>query len=536
MASSSNYKEILDSLKEKIRQARLRSTLTVNYQLIQTYWEIGNAIVSQQTQEGWGAKIIDRFAKDLQSEFPDMQGLSVRNFKYMKAFAEAYPQFLEGDRAESLIVQPVVAQLNQGPKVQQLVALITWSHNVALLDRVKNLDERIFYIRKTIENGWSRNVLVNQIESGLYARQGKITSNFKTTLPAHQSELVQQIFKDPYHWDFLKVGEEANERDIENALMIYIEKFLLELGDGFALMGRQYKLEVGGKDYRIDLLFYHTKLKRHIVIDLKIGDFEPEFVSKMSFYLNAVDDKLKTTSDEQSIGLILCKTKNKVIAEYALRDSKKPIGISEYKLNKALPSNMKGELPTIAEIEEKMEDELAKPRTVIDSKLEELKSKIAGIKKEGLKVKKSPAVLRKVFQNDLLKLYKSILFEASKLDELFMEKRISWGLNNSTEVKDLSVIEKDIVNSDENLKDTHRLRLEIYFKGFTKGEGQAFGVWNSLDLILDDYWYDFSLDRTKFNMRKLYHQSLQKDESEAIIKAVMDDLMDQIENNLKTIK
>lgn len=528
---SNNYKVILDSLKEKIRQARLRSTLTVNYQMLQTYWEVGDTVLSQQSQEGWGAKIIDRLAKDLQTEFPDMKGLSVRNLKYMRAFAETYPHFP--------FVQEGLALLPENslpPIVQVPLAQISWYHHITLMDKIKEPNERFFYIQKTIENGWSRDVLVHQIETGLYSRQGRITSNFKTTLPSLQSELTQQIFKDPYHLDFLKLSEEILERDIEDALMHNLIKFLLELGDGFAFMGRQHKLEVGGKDYRIDLLFYHTKLKRHIVIDLKIGDFEPEFVSKMSFYLNAIDDKLKTVDDGQSIGLILCKTKNKVIAEYALRDSNKPIGVSEYKLNKALPSDMKGELPTIAEIEEKMEDELSKPRTAIDSKLEELKSKIAGIKKEGLKVKKSPAILRKVFQNDLLKLYKSILLEVSKLDEMFMEKKISWGLNNNSEIKDINEIEKDIVGSDEKLKNILQLRLEIYFKGFTKGETQAFGVWNSLDLLLEDYWYDFSLDRTKFNMRKLYHQPLQKDETEAIRQAVLNDLMVQIENHLKDIK
>lgn len=344
----SNYRNILQSLKEKIRQARLKATLAVNQELLKVYWVIGNTILQQQQQEGWGTKVIDRFIIDLKTAFPDMKGLSPRNVKYMRAFAEAYPNFE--------FVQRSVAQLQSNENqyttiVQQSVAQLPWGHNCTLLDKLDTIEERLFYAQKAVTYGWTRDLLVQQIENGLYKRQGALTSNFQLALPDYDSELAFQLFKDPYQLDFIMLGEKAKERDLENALMNHITKLLLELGDGFAFMGRQKRLELGGKEFFIDLLFYHTKLRRHIIIELKIGEFEPEFVSKMNLYLGIADDTLKGKYDNTSIGLILCKTKNKIIAEYTLRDTSKPIGITEYKITEKLPEDIKGELPSIEEIE-----------------------------------------------------------------------------------------------------------------------------------------------------------------------------------------
>lgn len=344
----SNYRNILQSLKEKIRQARLKATLAVNQELLKVYWEIGNTILQQQQQEGWGTKVIDRFITDLKTAFPDMKGLSPRNVKYMRAFAEAYPTFP--------IVQRSVAQLQSNENqyttiVQRSVAQLPWGHNCTLLDKLDTIEERLFYAQKEITYGWTRDLLVQQIENELYKRQGALTSNFQLALPDYDSELAFQLFKDPYQLDFIMLGEKAKERDLEDALMNHITKLLLELGDGFAFMGRQKRLELGGKEFFIDLLFYHTKLRRHIIIELKIGEFEPEFVSKMNLYLGIADDTLKGKYDNTSIGLILCKTKNKIIAEYALRDTSKPIGIAEYKIAAKLPEDIKGALPSIEEIE-----------------------------------------------------------------------------------------------------------------------------------------------------------------------------------------
>ena len=323
------YVKLLEDLKKRIHSARIRTALAVNRELILLYWEIGRRIIQEQESLGWGAKVVDRLAQDLRREFPDMKGLSRANLLYTRAFAVAY--------SDKSIVQQVAGQ-------------IPWFHNCVLLDKVKNPTEREWYIRQTIQHGWSRNVLVHQIEGGLYKRQGKSVTNFDKTLPAPQSELAHQVLKDPYIFDFLVVGEEAKEREVEKALLNQIRSFLLELGIGFAFVGSQYHLEIDGQDFYIDLLFYHLRLRCYVVIELKIGEFKPEFAGKMNFYLSAVDDRLRHKDDQPSIGIILCKTKSKVVAEYALRDTKKPIGVSAYKITESLPKNLKGELPSTKDL------------------------------------------------------------------------------------------------------------------------------------------------------------------------------------------
>ena len=328
------YDEFLLELKERIRSAQVRAALAVNRELVLLYWQIGRDILSQQQQQGWGAKVISQLAKDLKKAFPEMKGFSPRNLKYMRAFAEAYPD-------ETFM--------------QQLAAQIPWFHNCVLLDKVKDATGRQWYIQKPIEHGWSRSILVHQIELKLYHRQGKATTNFDRTLPKPQSELAEQVLKDPYNFDFLSLGNKAWERELEKALLKHIRDFLLELGVGFAFVGNQYHLEVGGRDFWIDLLFYHYRLHCFVVIDLKVVEFEPEFSGKMSFYVSAIDDLLKQPEDNPTIGIILCKTKNQTLVEYALRDVNKPIGVSTYQLQDALPENLQGSLPTIEQLEAELE-------------------------------------------------------------------------------------------------------------------------------------------------------------------------------------
>ena len=325
--STQTYAALLASIKERIRSAQIRAAVAVNQELVVLYWSIGKEILTRQSVEGWGAKVIERLATDLYAEFPEMRGLSPRNLKYMRAFAEAWP-----------IVQQPVAQL-------------PWGHNVRLLDYVKNREERLWYAEQAIQNGWSRNVLVMQIEGGLHRRQGKAITNFQTTLPKPQSDLAHQLLKDPYNFDFLTLSTEAHERDLERGLLVHIRQFLVELGVGFAFVGSQVPLEVGGEDFFIDLLFYHLKLRAFVVIDLKTTPFKPEYSGKMNFYLAAVDDLMRYPGDQPSIGLILCKTKNRIVAEYALRNMTAPMGISEFTHLENLPEQLKGTLPTIQEIE-----------------------------------------------------------------------------------------------------------------------------------------------------------------------------------------
>ncbi|MGP1383470.1 MAG: PDDEXK nuclease domain-containing protein [Thainema sp.] len=328
--SDRNYNDFLNGLKQRIRSAQVRAALAVNQELIYLYWQIGQDILAKQESEGWGAKVIDRLAADLKKEFPDMKGFSRSNLKNMRAFAEAYPD-------EQI--------------VQQLVGQIPWGHNIRLLELVKDQDERLWYVQRTITNGWSRNILVMQIESNLYQRQGGAVTNFERALPAPQSDLAQQLVKDPYHFDFLTLTEAAQERELEHALVKHIRDFLMELGLGFAFLGSQYPLVVSGKEYRLDLLFYHVHLHCYVVIDLKMGEFEPQHSGQMSFYVAAVDNLLRSERDDPTIGIILCKAKDKTTVEYALQGSQQPIGVSTYELQSQLPPNFQNNLPTIEQLE-----------------------------------------------------------------------------------------------------------------------------------------------------------------------------------------
>ncbi len=327
------YGKWLEELKARIHTARQRATLAVNRELIKLYWQIGCDILARQAEQGWGAKVIDRLSHDLRTAFPEMKGFSRTNLMYMRAFAEAWP--------EEQIVQQPVGQL-------------PWGHNLVLLTKLKDREERLWYARKAIEHGWSRNVMVMQIETRLLERQGKALTNFEARLPRPQSDLARESLKDPYRLDFLGLGAEAAEREIETALVEHITRFLLELGAGFAYVGRQVPIEVGGDDFFIDLLFYHLKLRCYIVIEIKAGKFKPEHLGQLGFYLTAVDRQVKDEQDNPTIGLLLCKSKNKVVAEYALHDNRKPMGIAEYQLVESLPKELKTSLPSIEQIEREL--------------------------------------------------------------------------------------------------------------------------------------------------------------------------------------
>jgi len=340
------YGDLLRDIKNRIRRAQVKATLSVNAEMILMYWDVGRMIHERQQEKGWGAGVIPRLSKDIRNELSEVKGFSERNIGYMIRFAREY-----GDPA---ILQQAVAKLPADDYLsilKQLVSQIPWGHNIALMERVKDLSHRLWYMQQTIEQGWSRDTLGLMIKSDACKRQGKSVTNFEVHLPASQSELARQTLKDPYLFDFLTLTEPFEERELEVGLVKHLEKFLLELGQGFAFVGRQYHLTISDKDFYIDLLFYHLKLRCFVVIELKKGDFKPEYAGKMNFYCSAVDDFLKHPDDQPTIGLILCQTKDRILAEYALRDMHKPIGISEYELTRALPENLKSSLPSIEEIE-----------------------------------------------------------------------------------------------------------------------------------------------------------------------------------------
>ena len=319
------YASWLGDIKAQIHEAQLRASQALNQELIGLYWRIGRAILDQQEQQGWGAKVIDRLAHDLRANFPEMKGFSSRNLKYMRAFAEAWP--------DGGFVQQAV-----GPFVQARWHKLPWYHHIASLDKLQTAEERLWYAAKALEHNWSRNILVMQIESRLMERSGAVVTNFEFSLPKPLSDLARESLKDPYRFDFLGLTEEAQEREIEHALVKHVTDFLLELGAGFAFVGRQVLLDVAGEELFIDLLFYHLKLRCYVVIELKAGKFKPEHLGQLSFYLTAVDAQIKHAQDGPTIGLLLCKSKNKVVAEYALRDNARPMGVAEYQLVESLPA------------------------------------------------------------------------------------------------------------------------------------------------------------------------------------------------------
>ena len=334
-----DYINWLTEVKYKIRKTQLQVALAANSQLIIFYWELGREIFQEQKKAKWGAKLIDQLSADLKSEFPDIQGLSKTNLKYCSRFYQFYTNG-----------QQFVDQL-KNTFSQQLVDQIPWGHNIQIFTKSKSLAEAKFYIQQTLKNGWSRDVLALQLKSNLYSRQGSSITNFQQTLPEYQSDLAQQTIKDPYTFDFLKMTKPYNERDVEIKLTEHISKFLLELGKGFAFIGRQYLLEVEQSNYYIDLLFYHVKLKCYVVIELKNTKFIPEYAGKLNFYLSAVDSTVKGKDDNPTIGILLCRDKNKIETEFALRNISKPMGVSEFTLTEALPENLKGDLPTVEELE-----------------------------------------------------------------------------------------------------------------------------------------------------------------------------------------
>ncbi len=326
-----DYKNWLASLKSRIQSAQQRATLSVNRELVMLYWQIGRDILDRQQAQGWGAKVVTQLAKDLTSAFPDMKGFSRSNLMYMRAFHEAWPE-------ESI--------------VQQLVGQLPWGQNLLLLTKLKTSEERQWYAAKAIEHGWSRNVMWHHISTQLQQRTGNAVTNFGQRLPSPDSELAQETLKDPYLFDFLGVSSEAHEREIETAMTRHVTKMLMELGEGFAFVGRQVPMEVDGHDFFIDLLFYNYRLHRFLVVELKAGDFKPEHAGQLNFYVTLVDEKIKSEEDKPTLGLLLCKQQHRVVAEYALRGMTQPIGIAEYKLQ--LPEDVAKYLPTIEQIESEL--------------------------------------------------------------------------------------------------------------------------------------------------------------------------------------
>jgi predicted nuclease of restriction endonuclease-like (RecB) superfamily len=389
-AEGMNYPHILGTLKEKIDQARLRAVLAVNAELLGIYWEIGRVIALQESEAGWGGKTVERLAADLRSAYPDMKGFSPRNLRYMREFHLAYPAL---SILQHAVAKFELEKLGNGENMeithsqddvilQHAVAKLPWGHHTVILHKTKDAQIRNFYVQKCVENNWSRDVLALQIENRLYDRQGMCLNNFTDTLPKLQSDLARDTFKNPYIFDFLSSTDQMQERGLENALIQHLKKFMLELGKGFAFVGNQHRLQVDGDEFILDLLFYNYLLHAFVLFELKLCAFQPEFAGKLNFYINIVDAQLKGPEDKPTIGVLLCKTPNSTVVKYALKGIDAPIGISEYELAEALPQQLKGEIPSIAELEAEMDKEYKELKKPVDQKLVRVKGLMRNIQQQ----------------------------------------------------------------------------------------------------------------------------------------------------------
>lgn len=335
------YTSWLKDIKSFIRNQQAKASVRVNVELLKVYWRLGQDIAELRAEAQWGSKFYESLSRDLKSEFPEMKGFSITNLKYCKRFYNLYNQ--------SNIIRHQF-----GDEFDTPIFLIPWRHHVEILTKCKSVDEALYYVNKTIENGWSRAVLLNFLDAKLFLTEGKAITNFNRSLSSPISDLAQQTLKDPYNFDFLTMRQNYDERELQNALITNITRFLLELGNGFAYVGQQFRMQVGEQEFFADLLFYHLKLRCYIVVELKVDRFKPEYLGQLGFYIKAIDTDVKNENDNPTIGLLICKTKDSIVAEYALGTTSLPIGISEYELNRIIPENFQGSLPTIEEIEAKL--------------------------------------------------------------------------------------------------------------------------------------------------------------------------------------
>lgn len=528
----SNYSSVVTALKERIRKARQRAILSVNKELTLLYWEIGEMIITQQGTQGWGAKIIQQLSIDLKTEFPDFKGLSERNLKYMATFARRFPQFGQQPAAQ------IETKENQLVAIrQQLAAQLPWGHLQVLLDKVIDEAKVDFYLAKCVENGWSRSILSEQIKSNLYDRQGAAITNFNERLTHAHSDLAQQTFKNPYLFDFISLGEEARELDVERALIKHLKDFMLELGRGFAYVGRQKNINVQGDDFFLDLLFYNYTMHCFVVFELKVSDFKPEFAGKLNFYVNAINQQLKGPDDKPTIGVLLCKTPNETVVRYSLQGIESPIGVADYQLAKALPAQLTGEIPTVEELETEIDKEYEELKSPSEKKWEALKQKLASLNKPKVEVPVTNELLRQLVDQSLKSLFEKLLERLAVFHSEFTSYEYFWcGPNNIT----------DLVQALNTWKDEGYLKAnkDLYFNyklnGLKAVGTDTFDVVTQLHCQLyNPYWYGFYLMNRNNNqvfLRKLYTEQLTNEEVNMICETIYSEVVDDIALRLEYIE
>lgn len=508
------YQQWLATLKEKIRNSQLKAALKVNTEMLELYWAIGKELTEKQEQSNWGDKIITQLAKDLSSEFPEAKGFSRSNiFNIVKwyRFYAASPQLVQqavgliqkkGQQAADQIVQQPVGLL------PVLLGQVPWGHHIQIITKAANPAEAIFYVQQTIHNNWSRAVLLQQIETGLYHRTGTAITNFELTLPKAQGDLARETLKNPYSFDFLGFSEAIQERELEKALIQHMKKFLLELGRGFAYVGNQYNLVVEDDDYYLDLLFYNYHLHCFVVFELKVGAFKPEFAGKLNFYINTVNQQIKGAEDKATIGVLLCKTPNDTVVKYSLQGIDAPMGVSEYELTKALPKQLKGEMPSIKELEAELEKEIEIILKPIDEKKNKLKEILSKIKGAEVKKERDKEALLYIFNEVLWKIKEHAEIILKEEMELFSEARINRSINGST-FNNATSADLDTRLLKENII---HLGIDLHFEGFKKAGTRAFGIYIDLYAGIEKYKYSIGETRDRIWKEYLYDHQWTADE------------------------
>ncbi len=527
-----NYIGIISKLKDRIRATRLKAAFAANKELLLLYWELGQAILEMQQSEGWGTRVIDRISADLKADFPDFKGLSVRNLTYMVTFARLFPLFAQQPAAQIEVIDGQSDIITQ-----QLAAQLPWGHIQLLMDKTKEQKELDFYLKKCLENGWSRNILAEQIGSNLFSRQGKAITNFSNTLPALQSDLAEQTLKNPYLFDFLSLGEEARERDLENALIQHLKNFMLELGRGFAYVGRQKNLVVKGDDFFLDLLFYNYNLHCFVVIELKVGDFKPEYAGKLNFYINTVNEQIKGTEDKPTIGVLLCKTPNETVVRYSLQGIESPIGVAEYELAKALPKKLRGEIPSIEELEAEIEREYEELKSPAEKRLDLLKQKISGLNKTEVQIAITPEIFDSILKSSIIPLFQQLLVRLEEFEAMFMNKTCYWsGITRNVETPEGV---DGIWNSEDFRNSNQQFQFFYSLWGFKKGGTDTFSTSFQLRFMIEPYWYGLVLVNHNNHqpfIKKLYPENYSKKDFDFINETISNYLIDQIEHNVEMLK
>lgn len=549
LATNTDYVEWLGEIKNRIQSSQQRAALKVNQELLSLYWFIGDALSQKKTD--WGDKFIENLARDLKIEFPSVKGFSKRNLEQMRRWFDYHSTHVEIAQqavtqidfdSNFKIAQQAAAQL---PELgQQAVDLslntllfnIPWGHNLLIISKIKDPQEVYFYIIKTIQNGWSRSILQEQINSDLYNRQGKALTNFELTLPTPQADLAQETLKNPYSFDFLTLAEDVKERDFEQALIQHMKKFLLELGKGFAYVGNQYNLNVEGDDFFLDLLFFNTNLNCYVIFELKVGDFKPEFAGKLNMYVNTVNQQVKLENHAETIGVLLCKTPNKTVVEYSIKGISSPLGVTDYSFKKALPEELKSDMPTVEELEEELATEIKVVKSPLDEKREKLMALINANKKEEVKTPKSTEIIKTVIDTVFIKLIENIeqKIEEQDIKNWYISERKTYSTDSHFGQNSLDEFFKLLVENPT----PHKVEYDVYYDGFKKAGTKAFGNSLRFNIKFSQYKYTIHFNRNDVSDKEfLYSYKMTtknlNDMSERLVTELMDEILVDAERNLK---